>query len=135
MTIHHNPLCLRTHKLAQRQIYKKTRCLPLSSFLLEVCRRLGGIGWQSKPTRLDSVEQGIGNDAFFKGESLPLCHPTETRETFNRSWMRAPTGPSRLSPFQSVKLGDERCACRELLPPPNPHTKLNKQIPRQADVD
>lgn len=98
MTIHHDPLCLRIHthtqdrqRHAQRQIYKKEHGafpIRLSSFRLEACRATGRDRMAIEADKAWLCRTGNRERFIFQENPFPLCHATETRETFNRSWGR-----------------------------------------------
>lgn len=146
MTIHHDPLWPRhtadaaAAGAAETNLQKTTRFFPHSSVFIPsffwkpgAGRLLGRIGWQSKPTRLRTgslSNRESGAMHFSLLERIPFRQ---------RHWTQV--GRVLLLDlvvfllFQSVKLRDERCACRE--PPSHythrhTHRKLNKQIPTAA---
>ena len=76
---------------AQRQIYKKEHGafpIRLSSFRLEACRATGRDRMAIEADKAWLCRTGNRERFIFQENPFPLCHATETRETFNRSWGR-----------------------------------------------
>jgi hypothetical protein len=141
MTIHHDPLCLRihthTHKTDRgtlRDKSTKRNTVPSPFVCLhsvsKPAGRLGGIGWQSKPTRLDSVEQGIGNDSFFK--RIPFRFAMRQKHERHLTEVGGACSYWTQSSFSfPIRQAGRWKMCLSCIP--STHKKLNKQIPDDVD--